>query len=97
MKHILIAVAIAAISATAYGYDSTVASATVLQQNEQNDPSIHGRRTQTAFELGGVGQEQPADTTQDSVPVDDYPAKLGQTTVQEDYPAKECDNCHNAP
>lgn len=96
-----IALAIAAISFNAYAFqpenaaeaykvwqhESNNGSDTVLRQNEQNDPSIHGRRTQTAYELGEVGQGATHDTVADEVTgLDTYPQELGQALEDEGYP-----------
>lgn len=107
MKRTILIVAMMAIAASAAAFQPNQAaevygvwqhenrgSETVLHQNEQNDPSIHGRRTQTAYELGSVGQET-AGITHDSTPVEQYPAEVGMPVIDEGYPAKECDGCHS--
>jgi hypothetical protein len=87
------AIAIAMFSVNAYAIDPVAASQvydkgseTVLHQNEQNDPSIFGRRTVGAYHLNTTANEDSV-TVNEAV-TDKYPTEIGQSLEDEGYPAK---------
>jgi hypothetical protein len=62
-------------------------SASAGNDQQYLQPNPNNRRTQAAYELGGVGKEV-TDVAVEEAPVENYPSVEGESVVDEGYPAK---------